>query len=212
VFTGSDRYRRDGDLTLGALAGKVAEPCEVARSEKALVEVDAETLYFPILRAGIEIGGVFFGSGHYVIDAIVETREGAIGQSREASWAGSLLLLSETDEWSPPGVVPTSDKDLRRQYLESNEDAFDRAWQVLTRFADGDRPRLVCFTVLGRRGWKATILDKKNGKTSIVACEDRVVVADAKTSLVIRGNHLIKTEGRHKVLIAGDHGAAIRID
>lgn len=211
MVTSSDRYRRDGDLVLGALAGKVAEPSEIARSEKALVHVDAETLYFPVLRAGAEIGGVFFGSGHYIVDAIVETREGAVGQSQDASWGGSLLLLSEAGEWAPPIVVQATEKDVRSQYLESNEDAFDRAWQILTRFADGRVPRFPCFSVRPG-GWQATILDKRNGKTSIVACGDRVVVADAQTSLVIKGNHLIRTEGQHKVLIVGHRGAAIRID
>lgn len=212
MTTSSDRERRNGDLVLGALAGKVAEPSEVARSERALVHLDPGTLYFPVLRAGVEIGGVFFGSGHYIVDAIVETREGAIGQSQEAAWDGSLLLLSEPGEWSPPTVVSAGDKDLHSQYLESNEDAFDRAWEILTRFADRDGPQSPCFLVHRRSGWQATILDKRNGKTCVVACGDRVVVADAKTSLVIKGNHLVKTEGRHKVLIVGHRGAAIRID
>jgi hypothetical protein len=212
VTTSSDHDRRIGDLVLGALAGKVAAPSEVARSERALVHLDPGTLYFPVLRESVEIGGVFFGSGHYIVDAIVETREGAIGQSQEAAWDGSLLLLSEPGEWSPPTVVPAGEKDVHSQCLESNEDAFDRAWQILTRFADRNIPQFPCLLVHRRSGWQATILDKKSGKTSVVACGDRVVVADAKTSLVIKGNDLVKTEGRHKVLIVGHRGAAIRID
>lgn len=212
MVTSSDQYRRDGDLALGALAGKVAARSEVGRSEKALIQVDAETLYFPVLRAGVEIGGVFFGSGHYIVDAIVDTREGAIGQSQEADWDGSLLLLSEAGEWSPPTVVPASGEDVRRQYLDSNEEAFDRAWQVLTRFADRGAPPLAWFSVRRRCGWEATILDKRHGKTSLAACGDRVVIADAKTRLVIKGNHLVKTKGRHKILIIGHRGATIRID
>jgi hypothetical protein len=194
------------------LAGKVVEASEVARSERALVHLDPGTLYFPVLRADVEIGGVFFGSGHYIVDAIVETREGAIGQSQEVAWDGSLLLLSEPGDWSPPILVPAGDKDLQSQYLESNEDAFDRAWQILTRFADPAGSQSPCLLVHRWSGWQATILDKKSGKTSVIACGDRVVVTDAKTSLVIKGNHLVKTERHHKVLILGHRGAAIRID
>jgi hypothetical protein len=174
--------------------------------------VDAGTLYFPILRAGVEIGGVFFGSGRYIVDAIVETREGAMGRSREAAWDGSLLLSSEPGEWSPPPVVAATEKDVQNRYLESNEDAFERAWQVLTRFSDRSAPRSLCFITRRRCGWEATILDKKNGKTSVVACGDRVVMKNAEISLVIKGNHLVKTQGRHKTLFVGHRGAAIHID
>lgn len=206
------RYPREDDLVLGALAGKVIESSEVARSERALLQVNAGTLYFPVLRAGTEIGGVFFGSGHYIVDAIVETRLGAIGQSQKAAWDGSLLLLSAPGEWSPPTVIRASDKDVRDQYLESTEDAFERAWQVLTRFADREISKFPCLLVHQQYGWRATILDKKNGKTSVVAGDDRVVVAHAKSSLVIKGNHLVKTEGNRKVLIVGHRGATIRLD
>jgi hypothetical protein len=212
VATGSDWYRRDDDLVLGALAGKVAESSEIARSEKALVQVDAETLYFPVLRVGVEVGGVFFGTGRYIVDAIVETREGAVGQSQDASWNGSLLLLSAAGEWSPPTVDAASEKDVRRQYLESPEDAFDRAREILRRFANQQFPRFACVSTHQSSGWKATILDKRVGKASIVANGDRVVVANAKVSLVIKGNHLVKTQGRHKVLVVGHRGTAIRID
>lgn len=231
--TSSNGDSEDNKVVLGALAGRVARPWEVARSEKALVEVDAGSLYFPVLRGGVEVGGVFLGSGRFVVDAIVETKRGAYGESKEFSWKGSLLLMaSESGEWSPPPVEPASEKDLWGNYLNSVEEAQERAQQVLKRFGGDFAPRiggLWCWCGWGagvsaglewvpgwgstrrRRGWRATILDLYHGKTHLLASGKRLAMDWAGTKLVIHGNRMVKVSRRRKVLIVGRRGFALRL-
>ena len=224
---------RSGRAVLGALAGRVSRPWEVARSDKALVEVNPGSLYFPILRGGVEMGGVFLGSGRFVVDAIVETKRGAYGESEESSWNGSLLLMaSSVGDWSPPPVEPAGKKDLQSNYLGSVEEAQERAQQILERFGGDSTPRpggLWCWCGWGagvgldaewwpgvaflgrRRGWRAVILDMYRGKTRLLAGGSRLVMERPGTKLVISGNRMVRVKGRRKVLVVGRHGFALRI-
>ena len=123
-------YPNKNDLVLGALAGKVVDPTDIARTEKALINVNNGTLYFPVLYKGVEIVGIFLGTGQVLVDAIVNTKRGALGKSHEFLWNGSLLLFTEDGKWSPPSVATVKDKELKAFHLESPENALKRAQQI----------------------------------------------------------------------------------
>ncbi|MFX1562591.1 MAG: hypothetical protein ACFFDP_04715 [Promethearchaeota archaeon] len=211
MSSSSSKRKHEGDLVLGALAGKVDATAEIARTEKALVQVDSGTLYFPVIRAGVEVGGVFFGSGQVIIDAIVETRRGAIGQSKELVWDGSLFLLSTSAEWVPPSILPVGDKELRSHNLDSKEAAEERAQQLFARYLDEGNSWVDDVFVLRRKGWCIIILDKNEGKTRILASRDRIVLNRSDASLIIKGNHMVETEGKSKVIVSGRRGYVFRI-
>jgi hypothetical protein len=166
-----ERTSHEGRLVLGTLAGQVTEIWEVARSEKALIQIDPGTLYFPIFSQGKEVGGVFIGSGYYLVDAIAETRRGAVGKSIEYSWNGSLLVLTLDGDWSPPQVSEIRKGDLKRLYIESEGEANWRAQQILERFGNPSDESWH-FRPGRRQGWIATILDIHQGKTQLVSVED----------------------------------------
>jgi hypothetical protein len=211
LSTSSSRRNRDTDLVLGALAGKVDATTEIARTEKALVQVDSGALYFPIIRNNVELGGIFFGSGQLIVDAIVETNRGAVGQSQELEWNGSLLLLSLSAEWVPPSVLPASDKDLGDHNLDSREAAEEKARQLFDQYLD-ERSSWSgeIFTSRGK-GWCVIILDKKQGKISIVASRDRLAMKQSDSCLVIKGNCMVKKDGHSKLIITGKRGHILRL-
>ncbi len=199
-----------GGLILAALAGKVAEPTDIARSDKALLCVNEGSLYFPILYNAQEVGGIFIGTGQVLIDAIIETNRGAFGKSHEFLWNGSLLLLTEDGQWNPPIVNPPSQNDLQAFLLDSIEEAQRRAQEIFYRFRYSNQHWAIDTFIQRHRGWVATILDKQRGKCGIIASNDRLVVKLAKLKVVISGNKLVQTEGRKKVVIAGQRGPVIR--
>jgi hypothetical protein len=205
-----ERPGQDGRLVLGTLAGQVTKIWELARTEKALIQIDPGTLYFPIFSQGKEVGGVFIGSGYYLVDFIAETRRGAVGKSHEYSWNGSLLLLALDGEWSPPHVSKLGKGDLKRLYIESEGEANWRAQQILERFGNS-RDEGIHFRPGHRRGWIATILDIHQGKTHLISVEDKVVMTRQDTTLAIHGEQLVKTQGHRKVLVVGKRGT-ISID
>ncbi len=201
---------RNQELVLGALAGKVTHPTDIARSEKALLSVNENTLYFPIFYQNKEVGGVFIGFGQAIIDAIAETRRGAVGQSHNFHWNGSLLLLSEDGEWTPPSTSHIKDKELKKFHLESVEEAHERAQEIFNRFFAHNKNWFTDTFIQRQRGWVATILDTQQGKCGIIASEDRMIFKKGDLKVVISGNKLVQTEGRQKVFVAGRAGKIVR--
>ncbi len=205
------RTRNTNDLILGALAGMVSETSEIAKSTKSLIRVDSGTLYFPVISDEVEIGGVFLGKGQFIVDAIVETRQGAFGNSIEHSWDGSLLLLGKAGEWTPPSVSPVKEKDLKSYDFNSEEEARTRAKQIL----DGYSNREFCWEdrILPwpPRGWMVTILDTTRGPTHIIAKGSHLLFKDSEVKLVLSGNHLVEKRGRKKTVVAGRWGPIVRM-
>ncbi len=201
---------RNQELVLGALAGKVTHPTDIARSEKALLNVSEGTLYFPIFYRNKEVGGVFIGFGQAIIDAIAETRRGAVGQSHIFDWNGSLLLLTQDGEWMPPSTSQAKDKELRRFHIESADDAYQRAQEIFGRFFANNRGWFTDTFIQRQRGWVATILDTQHGKCGIIASEDRLVFKKGEVKIVLSGNKLVQSEGRKKVFVAGRAGKIVR--
>ncbi|MFX1510298.1 MAG: hypothetical protein ACFFBR_08355 [Promethearchaeota archaeon] len=201
---------RNQNLVLGALAGKVTHPTDLARSEKALLSVNEGTLYFPIFYQNKEVGGIFIGFGQAIIDAIAETHRGAVGQSHDFNWNGSLLLLSEDGEWTPPETSHIKDKELAKFHLESSNDAYQRAHEIFSRFFSNNRNWFTDTFIQRHHGWVATILDINYGKCGIIASEDRLVFKRGELKIVLSGNKLVQTEGRKKVFVAGRAGKIVR--
>jgi hypothetical protein len=195
---------------LGALAGRVTNPTDIARSEKALLGVNEGTLYFPIFYQNHEVGGIFIGYGQMIADAIVETTRGALGKSYEFFWNGSLLLISEDGEWSPPSTGPVRKGDLNEFLLSSEEEAQERAQSIFERFVHHNRSWITGTFIRRNRGWIATILDTQRGKCHIIASDDRFVLKIGQLRVVLTGNKLVHKEGRKKVLVAGRGGPIIR--
>ena len=202
---------RNKDLVLGALAGKVKQPTDLAHSEKALLSVNGGSLYFPIFHRNIEVGGIFIGLGQVIVDAIVETKRGAIGQSREFLWNGSLLILSEDGNWSPPETTPVKEKHLKAYLLESVDEAQERAQGIFNRFFEQNRDWFEETFIQRRRGWVAQIFDRQRGKCSLIASDNRLVVSIADWKVVLSGNKLVEKHGRKKVVVVGRGGPVIRL-
>ena len=202
---------RNKDLVLGALAGRVKQPTDLAQSEKALLSVNEGSLYFPIFHRNIEVGGIFIGLGQVIVDAIVETKRGAIGQSREFLWNGSLFILSEDGYWSPPETTPVKDKHLKEYLLESVDEAQERAQGIYDRFFEQNRNWLYETFIQRHRGWIAQIFDRQHGKCSLIASDNRLVVSIADWKVVLSGNKLVEKHGRKKVVVVGRGGPVIRL-
>ncbi len=211
MSTSPNEKENKSELVLGALAGKVDAMAEIARTEKALIQVDSGSLYFPIIRASVEVGGVFIGSGKVIVDAIVETKRGAIGKSQELIWSGSLILFSMSVEWVPPSILPVSNKDLELHQLKSKDEATEQAQQIFERNLTEASSRFDDFFVLKRHGWCVIILDREMGKIHILASKDRIVMKHPNSSLIIKGNRMVRKDGHKKLIITGQRGHILRI-
>ncbi|MFX1362546.1 MAG: hypothetical protein ACFE7A_03750 [Promethearchaeota archaeon] len=197
-------------LVLGDLTGKVSNDSKIAQSEKALVNVESGALYFPVLLDETIAGGIFLGSGHFIVDAIIETGAGAVGKSEEHKWDGNLLLLDQGGMWSAPNTEPFKHTDLKIHNLESAEKARERAQKVLNRFSFEGRSWASDFFESKKEGWIVNIIDKENKESRLVAKRDRLVMTHEGIKLVIKGNKLVR-KGNKKILVVGEEGNIVRV-
>ena len=83
---------------LGSTVSKASEAVTLWQMEKGIVEISKNTLAVPIGLGDKERGYVFHGNGKFLLDSIVETEEGAIGQPVEKEL--SLLVRLRLNPYS----------------------------------------------------------------------------------------------------------------
>ena len=73
------------------------EDLDLISHEKALVKMDAGCVWVYLLEEGVRVGAAFVGPSRYAVDAIAETKLGAMGESVSGALEGIQLYI---------GVVP----------------------------------------------------------------------------------------------------------
>lgn len=76
---------------------KTTEPVKLWESEIGFVEVDKDSLAVQLKVGGKHAGYVFHGSGKLVLDAIVETEQGAVGKSVERELKSPFINLDDPE-------------------------------------------------------------------------------------------------------------------
>ncbi|MGY5863693.1 MAG: hypothetical protein RTV41_03765 [Candidatus Thorarchaeota archaeon] len=97
---------------------------EIISHEKAYVRLDAGCVWSYLLEDGVRVGVAFSGPSRFAVDAIAETKMGAIGKSVTGSLMGVQLFIGPT---SLENVSKNADiSDIQNQEY-SNSDAFTSA-------------------------------------------------------------------------------------
>jgi len=103
------------------------------RAEKGTVEIDKDTLAIPIKLDDQQKGFIFHGQGKLVLDAIVETREGAVGKSVENELNKPFLMLGDTEETQQRFNTATKE-DLTKMGYEGEQGLMDKAEDLFDQF------------------------------------------------------------------------------
>ena len=111
--------------TVSDLVFRTKEPVTLWKSEQGFVQADKDTLAVAVKSGERYEGYVFHGWGKLVLDAIVETESGAIGESVEKELNGPFLMLGETEEIQQY-LSEASNEDLTKiGYKDSKELNYD---------------------------------------------------------------------------------------
>lgn len=121
-------------LQLGKTVLKTKTPITLLQSERAQVEVDSNALAVPIEFGGRQKGYVFHGRGKLILDAIIETDEGAIGKPIEREINEPFLMLGENKEMGQH--ISVADREnLESMGYQSDQDFLVKAEGLLHKFA-----------------------------------------------------------------------------
>lgn len=121
---------------LGSQISKVTETTTLWQTERAIIEISENALVIPIELGDQRKGHVFHGQGKLLLDAIVETDEGAVGKSIEKELNEPFLMLGETEEIGQH-LNKASEEDFIKMGYESQQRFTDKAEDLCDRFFRG---------------------------------------------------------------------------
>jgi len=120
-------YRIDGTVS------KATEDVTLWHMEKGLVEISKGTLATSITLDNRRRGYVFHGRGRLLLDAIVDTKEGAVGRSIEKQLIRPFLMLGDTQEIQT-NLAEANEEDFEETGYENQEEFQAKAEELCDRF------------------------------------------------------------------------------
>ena len=121
------------DYQLGNTVLKALGAVTLWQTEKGMIEISKNTLATPIKLGDQEEGYVFHGHGKLLLDAIVETKEGAMGRSVERELNEPFLMLGDTEE-TQKHLTEANEEDFETMGYENQKGFEDRAEDLCDQF------------------------------------------------------------------------------
>jgi hypothetical protein len=177
------------------------------RVEKVSVEIEKNMFAVPIKVKEEKVGCVFVGQGKLLVDAIVETDEGAFGKPIERVLSEPFLMLGNTEQTSQH-FSPASHDDLKRATVDEKT-LLDRAQGLLDRFSSKS-------AVHGREdldnhsGWIFAFSNGENALDHLVSKGSELVYNDKDMSFVSKGDKSILRSSEKVVL--SHHGRSFVVN
>jgi len=189
-------HRVNCEVGLGNDVYKVTQETTLIRNPKCLVTVQEGTLAAPLYIRDKPAGYVFHGVGRFSLDAIIETRRGALGKPIAKELGDPFIMLAREDFSS--SMSPATTEYLARVGYENAEGFIERAFKVCKRFLDHD-----CHVNL--KPWsdsKKIFAFPQNDKFEILASSDESTTYVAKDGVyVFKGNEQVLT-GSKEIVVA----------
>ncbi|MEM2916903.1 MAG: hypothetical protein QXN63_00905 [Candidatus Bathyarchaeia archaeon] len=111
---------------------KTTEPITLWKTEKGLIEIDANALALPIKHDNQRKGYIFHGCGKLLLDAIVETQKGAVGKPIEKEIKEPFIMLGAKEEVGQR-LTTANSEDLAKMGYETQEAFFRKAEDLYDR-------------------------------------------------------------------------------
>jgi hypothetical protein len=186
-----DHYELDDTIL------KSNESLFLFRSDTASVEISKETFALPVKVKSEIVGYVFSGQGKLLVDAIVETEEGALGKPIQRALNEPFLMLGDTREISQH-FSPAKDDDLSR--VSGDEKTLsEKAQELLGRFSRG-RTVHQHEHMFGGRGLIFAFCDDRDELDILLSKDSKLVYTTNEMSFVKDGDNSILTGSRQVIL------------
>jgi len=197
-------HRVNGDVDLGNDIYKVTQETTLIRNSKCLITIQEGTLATPIYVRDKPAGYVFHGVGRFGLDAIIETRQGALGKPIAKELGDPFIMFARGDFSSFMSSVTA--EDLVRMGYENAEVFIEKALKVCKSFLDHGR-----HVNLG--SWpndKKIFAFPQNDKFEILMSSDESTTYVTKGGVyVFRGNGQVLTGPRE--IVVAKHGRLVAI-
>ncbi len=196
---------------------KVSQDKILWRTEKSILEIKKDTLTIPIRQNGQRRGFVFHGFARLLIDTIVETEEGAIGNSVDKELKAPFIMMGGIEE-TQKYLAEANEEDftrmgyMNRQHLE--EEAEDLCRQFLgvrldiNRHFETERGRIFAFRNI--EGELDILVSKRS---QIIYKADELTFVSNNDKIVLKTPDEVVCSSRSKgrsVVVQRDNSVLIR--
>jgi hypothetical protein len=177
------------DYEVSGAVFKIKESVTLCKTDQGFVEVDKDTLAVPIKRGERQEGYVFHGHGKLVLDAIVETESGAVGEPIEKELSSPFLMLGETEQIQ------------QRMDEASGDDLTQKGYQNASEFIDNAKSFLEKSLTKGRihRGRSDVLI--LTGSNLIYKSRSMVFISRKDKSILKSPEHVVMSHNGKCILI-----------
>jgi hypothetical protein len=187
-------YQLDGTIF------KIAEAITLWRTEKGPIELGKNTLVIPIKQDSRQKGYIFHGHGKLLLDTIVETREGAVGNPVECE-LNEFLMLGDTEEIRRRLSTATKD-DVTRMGYESEQGFIDKAKDLFDQFF-GNRGMHI-HRCCGDNNGVIFAFPNETGKLDILIANGSKLVYKAINKVFVSNKDKVVLKTPNEVILSGD--------
>ena len=191
---------------------KSTEVLTLLQTEKGIIKTSKNTLAIPLKLDDQRKGYVFHGQGKLLLDAIVETDEGAVGKPIEKELNEPFLMLGDTEEIQQH-LAKASEENLAEMGHKNQQGFADKAEDFCDRFFRGkvnghvdegfDRDHGLIFVFQSEAG-KLDILVAKDSKLVYTATDMVFVSNENKVVLKSPGEVVVSNNGKSVIINNGE--------
>ena len=186
------------EFQLGTTVSKVTKKIALWKTDKGILEILENTLALPINVKDQLVGYVLCGEGRLLLDTIVETGEGAIGESVDRELNKSFLMLG-TQEALQENLNSANKEDFAKYGFSDQQEFKADAEDLLAQFSErAHRKKFHCDETFSKG--LGFIFAFPNG-------EDNLDILIAKgPKLIFKTSDIVFVSNDDKVVLKGPQG------
>jgi hypothetical protein len=171
---------------------KTKESVTLCKTDQGFVEVDKDTLAVAVKQGEKSKGYLFHGHGKLVLDAIVETESGAVGEPIERELVSPFLMLGDTEQIQQR-MDEASGDDLTKKGYQNESEFVDKAKSYLEKsLTKGRIHRGMC---CGHFEGTMFMFPNETGRSDVLILHDSNLIYKSRSMVFIsrKGKSILKS-------------------
>jgi len=181
------------------------ESHDLISNEKAFVKMDAGCVWVYLLEDGVRVGAAFAGPSRFAVDAIAETKIGAMGESMTGSLQGVQLYVGVV---SLENLSKSADgSNLQKQGFQNTQSFIAEIESTMKDLLNGDHSQ----TKIDHKEPSQIFLgrDSEKVKLIIILSEKRGLVFTYGKQVFVLGDDNLVSVSKSGVVVSGKNGKQI---
>ena len=188
---------------------KTVDKITLWKNEKGIVDIAKDTLTIKVLLDDKPCGYVFHGKGILLLDTIIETEKGAIGNSIEKTLDKAFLMIGRSEE-TQQQLTETKNEDFTKNY-QNQQQFIETAQHLLDKFFDKYENRHKHSKTLNTIGGLIFAFQNYADKMDILVVKDsKLVYTSSDKVFVSKGEKVVLTNNEN--VVVSNHGKSIIIE